>query len=70
MHDLHPERAGRQDIGDPLRPLHQRHRLRIVEELIHAEGERRSGVGDPVEINVRGYELSLRKEEAARIEVE
>ena len=27
-------------------------------------------LGDPVEINVRGYELSLRKEEAARIEVE
>ena len=29
-----------------------------------------SPLGDPVEINVRGYELSLRKEEAARIEVE
>ncbi len=27
-------------------------------------------LGDPVEIHVRGYELSLRKEEAARIEVE
>ena len=27
-------------------------------------------LGDPVEINVRGYELSLRKEEAARIEVQ
>lgn len=27
-------------------------------------------LGDPVEINVRGYELSLRREEAARIEVE
>lgn len=26
-------------------------------------------LGDPVEINIRGYELSLRKEEAARIEV-
>ena len=27
-------------------------------------------LGDPIEINVRGYELSLRKEEAASIEVE
>ena len=27
-------------------------------------------LGDPVEINVRGYELSLRKEEAARVEVQ
>lgn len=27
-------------------------------------------LGDPVEIHIRGYELSLRKEEAARIEVQ
>ena len=27
-------------------------------------------LGDPVEVTVRGYELSLRKEEAARIEVQ
>ena len=27
-------------------------------------------LGDPVEINVRGYELSLRKADAQRIEVE
>ncbi len=27
-------------------------------------------LGDPVEINVRGYELSIRKEEAAIIEVQ
>ena len=27
-------------------------------------------LGDPVEVNIRGCELSLRKEEAARIEVE
>ena len=26
-------------------------------------------LGDPVEINVRGYELSIRKEEAAIVEV-
>ena len=26
-------------------------------------------LGDPIEINVRGYELSLRKNEAAHIEV-
>ena len=26
-------------------------------------------LGDPIEINVRGYELSLRKAEAANIEV-
>ena len=27
-------------------------------------------LGDPVEINVRGYELSIRKEEAAVVEVQ
>ena len=27
-------------------------------------------LGDPLEVTVRGYELSLRKEHAARIEVE
>ncbi len=27
-------------------------------------------LGDPVEVNVRGYELSLRKEEAAQIQME
>lgn len=27
-------------------------------------------LGDPIEINIRGYELSLRKDEACRIEVE
>lgn len=27
-------------------------------------------LGDPIEINVRGYELSLRKEDAEMIEVE
>ncbi|MBP5159059.1 MAG: ferrous iron transport protein A [Lachnospiraceae bacterium] len=27
-------------------------------------------LGDPIEITVRGYELSLRKEDAAKIDVE
>lgn len=27
-------------------------------------------LGDPIEVNVRGYELSLRKEDAQMIEVE
>ncbi len=27
-------------------------------------------LGDPIEINIRGYELSLRKEEANQIQVE
>ncbi len=26
-------------------------------------------LGDPVEVNVRGYELSLRKDEAAQVEI-
>ena len=26
-------------------------------------------LGDPIELNVRGYELSIRKEEAAKIEL-
>ncbi len=27
-------------------------------------------LGDPIEVNVRGYELSLRKDEAAQVQVE
>lgn len=27
-------------------------------------------LGDPIEINVRGYELSIRKEDASMIEIE
>lgn len=27
-------------------------------------------LGDPIEVNVRGYELSLRKEEASQIEIQ
>lgn len=27
-------------------------------------------LGDPVEVNVRGYELSLRKDEAAQVEIQ
>ena len=27
-------------------------------------------LGDPIELTVRGYELSIRKDEAARVEVE
>ena len=27
-------------------------------------------LGDPVEVNVRGYELSLRKDEAAQVQVQ
>lgn len=27
-------------------------------------------MGDPIEIHIRGYELTLRKEEAAKIEIE
>ena len=27
-------------------------------------------LGDPIELTVRGYELSIRKEEAAKVEVE
>lgn len=27
-------------------------------------------LGDPIEINIRGYELSLRKDEASQIEIQ
>lgn len=31
---------------------------------------KKAPLGDPIEINLRGYELTLRKEEAACVEVE
>ena len=55
-----------------LLPSALKKRLEPLELRIGAEIEmiRMAPLGDPVEINVRGYELSLRKEEAARIEVQ
>jgi Fe2+ transport system protein FeoA len=34
------------------------------------EAVRRAPLGDPLDVKVRGYHLSLRKEEAAAVEVE
>ncbi len=52
----------------------------VVVKKLHGEGavKRRimdmgitkGPLGDPVEVTVRGYELSLRKEDAEKIEVE
>ena len=36
----------------------------------HVELVKRAPMGDPIEIRVRGYELTLRVEEAEKIEVE
>jgi Fe2+ transport system protein FeoA len=36
----------------------------------HVEVVRYAPLGDPIEIKIRGYHLSLRKEEAALIQVE
>ncbi|WP_122645575.1 ferrous iron transport protein A [Enterococcus mediterraneensis] len=37
---------------------------------VHIQVRKRAPLGDPIEINVRGYELTLRKNEAAYILVE
>jgi DtxR family Mn-dependent transcriptional regulator len=34
------------------------------------EVERVAPLGDPIEVKIKGYHLTLRKEEAARIQVE
>ena len=34
---------------------------------VDAEGAKVAPLGDPIEITVRGYELSIRKDEAAHI---
>ncbi len=36
---------------------------------VHVKVIKVAPLGDPIEINVRGYELSLRKSEASNIEV-
>ena len=48
---------------------------RIMDMGIHKKGPRFlsakvAPLGDPVEVNVRGYELSLRKADAGMIEVQ
>lgn len=49
-------------------------RKRIVEMGVTAgavvEVERVAPLGDPIEVKVKGYHLSLRKDEAAGIEIE
>ncbi len=37
---------------------------------VSVEVERVAPLGDPIEVKVRGYHLSLRKEEASSVEVE
>ena len=48
---------------------------RRIMDMGHTEGtavlvRKVAPLGDPVEVSVRGYELSLRKDDAAMIEVE
>jgi Fe2+ transport system protein FeoA len=41
-----------------------------ITPLAVVEAVRRAPLGDPLDVKVRGYHLSLRKEEAAGVEVE
>lgn len=40
-----------------------------ITSAVTIEAVRRAPMGDPLDVKVRGYHLSLRKEEAAAIEV-
>ncbi len=52
----------------PLTKLKIGQKSRVVS--LNCSGAVRRHMGDPIEINVRGYELSLRKSEAQEITVE
>ena len=44
-------------------------RVRLIPQTV-VRVQKVAPMGDPIEIHLRGYELTIRKEDAARIEVE
>lgn len=69
LRDLKPGEAGTViSIGEK-GPLKRRIMDMGITQGVNVKVVKVAPLGDPIEINIRGYELSLRKDEAAQIEV-
>lgn len=69
LRDLKPGQAGTViSIGDK-GPLKRRIMDMGITRGVSVKVVKVAPLGDPIEINIRGYELSIRKDEAAQIEI-
>lgn len=69
LRDLKPGQAGTViSIGDK-GPLKRRIMDMGITRGVNVRVVKVAPLGDPIEINIRGYELSIRKDEAAQIEI-
>ena len=70
LKELKPGEKGKVTKISGIGPIHRRILDMGVVKNTEIEVERVAPLGDPVEVKVKGYHLSLRKEEAANIFVE
>ena len=69
LREMKPGQSGKViSIGES-GPLKRRIMDMGITPGVEEKKKKMAPLGDPVEIRIRGYELSLRREEAARIEV-
>ncbi|SHO44984.1 FeoA family protein [Anaerocolumna xylanovorans] len=69
LRDLKPGQAGTViSIGEK-GPLKRRIMDMGITRGIDVKVVKVAPLGDPIEVNIRGYELSIRKDEAAQIEI-
>jgi ferrous iron transport protein A len=69
LRDLKPGQTGTvMSIGDK-GPLKRRIMDMGITRGVSVKVVKVAPLGDPIEINIRGYELSIRKDEAAQIEI-
>lgn len=68
--EMRPKERGRITKVGGSGHVHRRILDMGVVPLTEIEVERIAPLGDPIEIKIKGYHLSLRKEEAAQVHVE
>ena len=70
LRDLKPGQQGKVTSVGATGPMKRRIMDMGVTPGVEIKVIKAAPLGDTVEVNVRGYELSLRKEEAAQIQME
>lgn len=70
LKDLKPGQQGKVTSIGTVGPMKRRIMDMGVTPGVEVKVVKVAPLGDPVEVTVRGYELSLRKEEAAQIQIE
>lgn len=70
LKDLNPGQEGKVVSLGAKGPIRRRLMDMGVTPGTHVKVIKVAPLGDPIEINIRGYELSLRKDEASQIEIQ